>query len=241
MSAGNRRYRTRARRITLWSLTAAIVCAGCSRPPPAGSARTQSDAGPEHTLRKLRELRAARDYRALPALIVPECGHDVVGMLLAVDDFLAANQRLGNWVRDNIGAGMAYSLDVAENLAQYAGDDLGIFNRHVELLDVTAGGDEAQVSYLIESRSSARIARLRRIDRVWRLDPGRRDYARLTAAFRDMARGLEQALAEFESGPLTLQELRDDPERLMDTVEARLRRGVRMLSKAHATSQNTGQ
>jgi hypothetical protein len=97
------------------------------------------------------------------------------------------------------------------------------------------------VSFIVDHRLPARQARLRRIDGRWRYDPQGLDSGQFPAAFHDMARGLEQALHELQGGRISADELRDDPQRLIEKVKARLRRGVSLLSKAHAAEAGAGE
>jgi len=181
------------------------------------------------------ELRAARHYRELSAHIVPQRGAEVVDFLLALDAFLAANSRLCNWLRTNVGLGLSQTIDqayVADDLSVYAGESLGVFSRRVELLDESLTGDLATVTYTTENRLPAKTVRMRQVSGRWLFDPGGPLTPHLAAAFQDMARGLEQVLAELEQGRPTTRQLLDSPEPLQQKVMARLRRGVGLLSKA---------
>ncbi len=216
---------------------ALVFLAGCSRPPAAAARGAATAVGPRATLQQLCTLRQQQRYNELPALIVPGRGDDVVRFVRAVDEFLAANRRLCDWLGEHAGLGLSQTIDqsyVADDLAMYAGEDLGVFSRHVELLDETVVGERATVTYTVEHRLPAGRARLRSVSGAWRYDPEETCPAELPAALRDMARGLETLRAELESGALALGPLRDDPELLMEKVKARLRRGVNLLSKAQA-------
>lgn len=233
---GLRRFRERP-----WALAGAAVLAllaGCSRPPAAASASTATAAvGPRATLQRLSELRGQQRHRELSGLIVPQHGENVVQFVMAVDEFLTANRRLCDWLGDHAGLGLSQTIDqsyVADDLVVYAGEDLGVFSRHVELLDEAVVADQATVTYTVENRLPAKRARLRQVGSAWRYDPGSACPDELPAAFQDMARGLESLLAELEHGKLDVARLRDDPELLMEKVKARLRRGVGLLSKAQA-------
>jgi hypothetical protein len=182
-------------------------------------------------------LRAQQQYGEIPALILAPHGDGVVAFLRGVDDFLTANRRLCDWLRDHAGVGLAQIIDqsyVADDLAVYAGDDLGVFSRNAELLDQATLGGLATVTYTVENRLPAKTVRLRNIDGQWRYDPGGACPAELPAAFHDMARALESLLAELENGQLGKVPLHENPELLMEKVKARLRHGVGLLSKAQA-------
>ena len=222
----------------LTAVAGLALLSGCARPPPAPSTGTPpATLGPRATLERLSELRQQRQYRELPALIVPQHGENVMKFVMAVDEFLAANRRLCEWLRDHAGLGLSQTIDqsyVADDLVVYAGEDLGLFSQHVELLEDAVVADQATVTYTVENRLPAKRARLRQVAGAWRYDPGGACPDELPAAFRDMARGLESLLAELEHRKLDVAPLRDDPELLMEKVKARLRRGVGLLSKAQA-------
>lgn len=217
---------------------------GCARPPTRDAAAVSvSTAGPRETLQALMKMRADRQYRALVAQVAPPHGADVVELLLAVDDFLGTNEQLCHWLREYVGLGVAQTVDqayVADDLALYVGDGLGVFSRRVELLDDAVDGDVAEVAYVPEGRLPARRARLVRVDGTWRLDPGPGYSAQLPTAFRDMAQGLGLVLRELESGRPSADEIRSNPLVLMEKVKARLRRGVGLLSKARAANSAPG-
>lgn len=211
-------------------IVAGLACAGCDRPPPAAAqSGPQAAAAAGQTLRRLLDLRAQRQYTQMPPLIVPACGHQVVGTLAAVDEFLDANRRLCDWVRDHVGVGLAQTVDQS-----YLGDNLGVFSRHVELLDAVVVDDQATVSFTVDGRLPARTARLRRFGDAWRYDPEGGYSDDLPAAFRDMARGLDNVRIELERAVIPVAELRNSPERLVTRVKTALHRGVALLSKARA-------
>lgn len=185
------------------------------------------------------ELRAGHKYREMAALIVPERASEVESFLMALDDFRAANGRLGNWLEAHAAVGLAQTIDqsyVADDLSIYANEDLSIFSRQVELLDAHVAGDEAIVSFTLRGRVPAKRAHLRKVDGTWRYDPGPGYSEHLPAAFHDLARGLDQMRAELESGRVSEADLRGSPDAFLEKVQARLRRGVNLLSKAQAAA-----
>ncbi len=222
-------------------LVVASAVSGCRQePPPRPPAATRPAlVGPRRTIEQLLSLRAARRYREMSAWGEPPNSARLGEFVAAVDDFLAANTRLCDWLRDHVGAGAAETVDqayVAGNLTVYVGDDLGVFSRGVELLDEVVSGDQATVSYSVPARPAAGRANLRRQDGAWRLDPGPFLNAEVPAAFAELARGLEQAARELKSGHPSAGELRRNPDRLARRVESALRRGVDRLSRAASSA-----
>jgi hypothetical protein len=217
----------------LVALGLALLVGGCDRGAvPSSAATPQAANAPRHTLQRLIELRGERRYADMPPLILPGSGGPVVNTLVALDEFLDANHQLCDWLRDHVGVGVADTIDQS-----YLTANLGIFSPHIELLDVGIAGDGASVSFIVDGRLPAKAARLRQIDGTYRYDPegGYSDY--LPAAFRDMATGLDDVRRELERGAISADELRDDPERLMEKVRASLRRGVALLSQARAAAE----
>jgi hypothetical protein len=217
--------------------------AGCSRPPAVQHASASGPAlGPRATLERLGELRRQQRHSEMARLVAAPHGEDVVRFVAAVDEFLAANRRLCDWLGNHAGLGLSQTIDqsyVADDLAVYAGEDLGVFSRHVEFLDEAVIGDLATVAYTVENRLPAGRARLRLVADVWRYDPGAACAAELPRAFRDMARGLDSLRAELELNKIDVDRVRNDPEYLMEKVKARLRRGVGLLSKARVARRTS--
>jgi len=83
-------------------------------------------------------------------------------------------------------------------------------------------------------RVSARAATLRKSGGIWRYDPGPGYSEHLPAAFREMARGLDMVRDELQHGRISAEAVLNDPGVVIEKVRARLRRGVRLLSKAQA-------
>ena len=233
------RLTTGSRHVGLLIAVVLATCDGCS-PPPAAAPQTQpAELGPRATLVRLMDLRAGHKYREMPALIVPERAPEVEDFLLALDDFIAANGRLGNWLGAHGAVGLAQTVDqsyVVDDLSIYANEDLSIFSRQVELLDAHVAGDQATVSFTLGGRVPAKRAHLRKVDNTWRYDPGPGYSEHLPAAFHDLARGLDQMRAELEGGRVSEADLRGSPEAFLEKVQARLRRGVNLLSKAQAAA-----
>ncbi len=212
--------------------------AGCEQVEPERSAPLENASHtPQEAILHLRSLRDGQRFQELAEGVVPEHAGAVVATLMAVDDFLGANRRLCRWVRDKAGMGLSRQVDQAyllEDLGIYLGDGLGVFSSEVALLDVSNAKDVARVSYAVPRRVLAREAVLRRVDGTWRLDPSPCCSADVSDAFRELARGVDAVFAELDSGRITPDELRDQPELLIEKMRLRLRRGVWMLSEARA-------
>ncbi len=160
----------------------------------------------------------------MEALIVPDHAKEVTRMLVAVDDFLAANDALCRYVREHVALGISLTIDQSELAAR-----LDIFSRYVDLLSETIDGDQAVVVFQVDRDLPLKRAILHRIDGRWRYDPGPGYREEIPRAFASMAAGLRRVHDDLRSGRLPLAELKQDPARLGDEVRLRLSPGVRML------------
>lgn len=191
--------------------------AGRDRPTPS----------PREVVQQLIALRQAGAYPDMKPLIVPERVTEVINTLVAVQDFLGANDQLCELVRREVGGGLSQTIDRGR-LAY----DLDIFSRYVELLDERVAGDVATVGFLVDGQVPPRHAALRRCGQAWCYDPGPGDYRRLADAFERLARGLRQTADEIRSGRLPASALREDPDRLAEELAVRLLPGVKLLPPA---------
>jgi hypothetical protein len=220
------------------ALAGLLLCGGpwaCERTPQPSTAPASRPA-PEtaqSVAERLVSLRAQRRYTELTRDIAPEGKQAVVDFLLACDEFLAANDRLCRWLREEVGIGISRTIDqsdLLDELAVYVGDDLGVFSRTATLLDTHVADGVALVSYRVPNQIAAYTAQFRPLPEGWCLEVRPEQATRLAAAFRDMGSGLEQLRAELEAGHLTAAQIRDQPELLVERTRARLRRGVHMLA-----------
>ena len=221
-------------------LLLALLIPACSDPPNKPAPPASTAATPTQTIRELRELHAAQRYRELPPLIVPHWGQQTVDTLMALDEFLAANSELCQWVRTNVGVGLARSVDqsyFADELGNFLGNSMNIFARHAELLDETITADRATVAFTVDHQLPAQQAQLIKTDNRWRYDPGGAFSHHFPAAFKDMAAGLRAARLELDAGRPSITDIQNNPQSLLDKIESRLRRGVRRLSQGRAEIQ----
>ena len=226
--------RTRVQTAGLLAASILLLSTGCSRDPATTTQPATPPAiSPRATVEEMIRLRDQRLYTELQTLVVPQRSAEAVKTLMAVDAFLDANHRLGTWVRDNVGLGIAQSVDMAE-----LGQNLGVFSRGVELLDERIAGDRAEVYYTIGKRMPVPVARLRLVLGSWRYDPEGGYSENLPEGFREMARGLDRALEELTRGRPSANAIRDDPAQLAHSIQRHLTAGVALLSKARAEAEN---
>lgn len=216
------RIRARFRAALLAGL---IILGGCSRRDDGAAGVGSGAAGPRATIERLLALRAAGRYQEMGPLILAEQRRAVTDTLLAIDDFLAANRQLGDYVRDHVGLNLADSVDQS-----HLGGSLDVFSRFVELLDETIDGDTARVAFTVDGQLPVRRAVLRLTAGAWQYDPGAGYSPALPQAFIKMARGLRRLREELAAGAIPAAALRDDPERLAREVQLRLMEGVRLLA-----------
>jgi len=213
---------------------------GCERTParsPTTQPAASATATPRAAVEEIRRLHAGRRYDELRQWIVPEQASALVDLLLAVDRFLGANDRLCAWIGAEVGTGLAQSVDqsyLADELGTILGNNLNVLAQDVELLDESEAGDTARVSYVVAGRVPAQVVVLHRRDGRWQFDPGPVSAPTFVEGFNDMASALDSLRRELADGRVPIEELRTDMDRLMDLVEVRLRRGVRLLSQGRA-------
>jgi len=202
---------------------------GCSRAPSqsqGGAGLTGSGGTPSETLNRLLAAREQRAYRDIKSLIVPEHAEEVISYLMAVDDFLFANRELCDYVRNEVGLGLAQNIDQS-----YFAGMIDVFSPYVKILDEIIEGDMATVSFQVNDKLPVKRARLRRVGGVWLYEPGPGYTPQLPQAFLRMAHGLRQTLQEIKCGRLSPRALRDDPELLAREVQVRLQSGVDLLKR----------
>jgi hypothetical protein len=207
----------------LAALLATLALAGCDRWGPSPHAKLP-DQSPRATLEKLIAARRQALYRDFEPLVVPGRCDELVNTLLAVDEFLSANQLLCNAVRERFTSGLSQSIDQS-----FLGTNLGLFSRYVELVSEQIDGDRAVVAFSVDEKLPLQHAELTLMDGQWRYDPGTGYNPQLPAAFQRMAKGLRQVLDDLKNGQLPANLVNDDPQRLIEEVRVRLQPGVKML------------
>jgi hypothetical protein len=208
------------------------VCASCGRSPgpAAGSSTSPAESpGPKATLERIIALRKSGAYTTMEELIIPQRRHEVSRTLVAVDDFLHANDEICRYVREHVALGVAQAMDQSA----LAGN-LDIFSPFVELLHESIDGERARVAFQADRKLPIKHAELHRVADRWLYDPGPGYQPEIPAAFSRLARGLRQVLADLRSGRLPAEELRANPDRLLEEIRLRLSPGARMLPKRPA-------
>jgi hypothetical protein len=217
-----------ARRLRLLLVgVAAVWCASCERSPgrsPAVASATAPERTPLQTIEQLIAARESGRYQPISDLVVPQHASEVVRTLMAVDEFLQANEVLCDYVRDRFTLGLSESIDQSR-----WGAHLDVFSRYVELIDQRIDGEVATVAFTVDRRVPIQRARLVWIDDGWRYDPGPGYDPQLPAAFERMARGLRRVLDDLKSGRISAESVRSDPRSLIEEVRVRLLPGVKML------------
>lgn len=217
-----RRRASRGVRCALLAAVLATVLVGgvsCNKPPPAVAAE-----GPRDVVLKLRAARAAKDYAAFDRLILPGRATEVVNVLLAFDEFLAADAKLGEFLREYTNPEFAGAVSQSHLAAA-----LDVFSRNVEVLDARVHGDTADVGFTVDGRLPPLRASMRLVDGSWRYDPGAGYSPQLPEAFSRMARGLRQMHEDLKTGRIPVDAIHNDIDRLIDEIRTRLTPGLRML------------
>ncbi len=217
----------------LWlaGMLALLALPACERRPAPTSAPATS---PVAVIENLIAARRAGAYQQIRELTSPERAEQVLRTLLAVDAFLSTNQQLCDLVRTQVALGVADTIDHSR-LAYH----LDIFSRHVRVLDATAEGSYATVAYLVDGELPVRHAPLRLVNGAWRYDPGPGPYEALAQAFERMDHGLRQVLDALREGRLSAEQMRDDPQKLVEEVRIRLLPGIKLLPPATQPTRET--
>lgn len=208
-----------------WGLVA-LLCIGCLLPACGRSedpaTATGSDAAA--TAEAIVAARTQYDHRRLRALVVPTAADELVALLDAVDGYVQANQRLRRYLRENVSADLALSIN-QEHLWHH----LGLVSRDVQILQVEPTGDRATVTFIVADRIPVERATLVRTPAGWRYDPEEAIDPDAATAFERMTAGLRFLQSDLEHGKLTPAELRRNPERLHQELRLRLSDGVHLL------------
>jgi hypothetical protein len=222
------------RRLTVIALSTAaiavlvcVIVASAARRSSGGGDAVLVGSTPTAVLEHLRALRRSSSYGAMEPLIVPERRREVTMTLIAVDDFLHANEALRAYVREYVDAALAADVDRRALVA-----NLEVFSEHVELLHEAIDGESAIVVFRVNHRLPLRRAALRRFNGAWQYDPGPGYATELPAALGRMARGLRELRDDLRAGRIAAEALRRNPQKLTDELRLRLRPGLEMLPPA---------
>jgi hypothetical protein len=224
--------RSRLARSGLYLALGALVC-GCDRPPSRAPAAGPTPAPTaRETIAQLIATRNKHQFDDMQALIMPANAQEVIDTLVAVDDLLGANQTLGAALRARGLSGLAQSVDQS-----YLADNLDIFSPYLELLDEVVTADTATVGFTSDGRLPVKRATLRRVAGTWRYDPGPGYDPRLPQAFHRIAVGLRQMADDVQSGRLSADQLRDQPDSFIERVRVAMLPGVKLLPDSVAPPQ----
>ncbi|MBK8913830.1 MAG: hypothetical protein IPM64_04365 [Phycisphaerales bacterium] len=173
---------------------------------------------------RLVAARGSRNYAAFDVLVLPGRASEIVEVLLAMDEFIAADAQLAGYLRDEYSPALAAAVSQSQLASA-----LDVFSRGVELLEEHIEGDGAVVSFTIEGTLPAERASLRRVDGAWRYDPGPGYSPDLARAFSRMARGLRSLHDDLQSGRFARPAPAVAADRIIEEIRARLLPGLRML------------
>lgn len=197
---------------------------GCDRgQPPAPD--------PRETIYQLIVAHDQRDYARLERLVIAPRRQVLVQTLRAADDFLAAEQRLRDAVRQDFGRDFAETIDLS-GFARH----LGVFSTNVKLLDQIVQGQTATVSYLVDGVPPARRATLRREGGRWLYDPGEGFDPALPATFARMAAVLDDTTAELRGRRDRIASIYADPQSFLRELGQRLSAATADLPSTRPTT-----
>lgn len=214
-----RRYATVCARSSLWlaAIVAALAIAACDRDGCSQwDASLPLEDAPlplRETCDHLRELLARRAYLAMRPYIDPEHRDDVIDLLVAMDELLAANAAAQAAIRQACPEIDPRPFDMSAMVNQ-----LELFSRDLQIVSLEEDGDRAWVVLLIADQVPYERAQFERRDGRWVYlpGPGARD---LTSMTRAIAEALGRVAFVVSQGPHT-------PEQIQ--AEYRLRVGRRL-------------
>jgi hypothetical protein len=85
-----------------------LAYAGCKRAPDQGQpVRQTPKVSPRETVEQLIRLRDTGEYQQMEPLVIPERASDVIVTLVAVQEYLNANEQLCDLIRREVGLGLS--------------------------------------------------------------------------------------------------------------------------------------
>lgn len=216
--------------VLLALLAGAVSCERKETPLADSHTNEPPSPSPRATIEQLIAARDRAAYQRIEELVVPDRARQVTPLLMAVDDFLHANDALCGHVRTRLTIGLSQTIDQS-----HWGSRLDVFSTYVDLVDEHVDGNKASVSFIVGGQLPLRRAQLRLLNGQWRYDPGAGFDPRLVEAFSEMARGMRLVLSDLKSGRLAEADVRADPALLVEEVRVRLSKGVRLFPRAPTT------
>jgi len=204
-----------------------LIVGACEPDPPPASRRSPQAVPPKDadghdavspldTVRRVHDYRVGGNLAQIEAHLLPEQRPFVLELLLAVDQFLAADQALRASATRNIGPASAMAFDRSD-----VADMLGVFSHHLSALDETIDGDRAVVTIQVADRVPLQSVNLVRRADVWLIetDPPIPGAAR---EIRAMAAVLTEAAQSLAQKPITAAELQAEIQSRQAAVARRL-------------------
>ena len=194
---------------------ATIVCltliAGCDRGAPDTADASPACQGPQgvplslqETYDRLRDLRARRSYVAMRPHVDPEFRDEVIDLLIAMDELLAANAGAQSALQKTCPDVDARMFDMSPMTNR-----LELLSRDVELVGLHEEPDSAKITLQIADRARPQQAQFERRDGRWLYMPGP-GAKELTLVARNITLSLNRIALVVSEGPMTRDQIESE-------------------------------
>ena len=156
------------------------------------------------TFHQLRTCLTERSYRAMEPYIDPTGRDEVIELLIAVDELLAANDAALQAARQ-----ACPDMDLQPFDMSSVADSLDLFSREVTYVACEESGDRGVVTANVSGRLPLDRIEFIRTDDTWRYAPGP-SWPTITPTIREIARALDRIVFVISSKPLTPDDIREE-------------------------------
>jgi hypothetical protein len=194
----------------MWAGCGAAICLvcvslACDRSAPSTRPSKPASTSPPvtvgETFDRLREWHRQGAYTTLRTYIDPATREEVIDLLIAVDELLAANAGANRAVH-----AACPTADVKRYDLSMVADNLDLFSRQVELVKVEESAEQAVAIAEVSGRLPLDRIQFRRIGGVWGYVPEPANH-QIIASIRAMSRSLEQIALVFADRKATPEEV----------------------------------
>ena len=187
-----------------WLLLSGACDRQATSPRAASSASVAAPAGLVETYEQLRGDHARGAYQSMRPYIDPQHREDVIDLLVAVDELLAANTGAQEAIRRACPTVAAERFDLS-----MVADNLELFSRDARLIRAEEQGDRGTVTVQIADRVPLVHLRFERRQGRWIYLPGQWD-APIIPTVREVAGALNRIAVVVSSGPRAPEDIESE-------------------------------
>lgn len=193
------------RTILLLAVLSGVPACNESTPDSSSACRTTGEPlSLADTFHQLRACMAERSYRAMEPYIEETGRKQVIEMLIAVDELLAANEAALQAARQ-----ACPGIDVRPFDMSVLADNLDLFSRRVTCIACEESGNHGVVTASISDRLPLDRIEFIHEHGYWMYEPGP-SWPAVTPAIREIAAALERIVFVISQKPHTPEEIRDE-------------------------------